>query len=79
MYLSELPQWSNFNEYTEHIFHDKIRKLPQNICFLGYEDNFLRTKNEFDFSHGKQAMGAWVTEFLLYWHFLSSPEKKHTL
>ena len=45
-------------------FHDRV-KYRNDFVFLSYWENFLGTKKRDGISHGKQAIGVWVTEVLL--------------
>ena len=51
-------------------FHDKIRKLPKNICFWSYRKNFVGTQKQVQISHGKQAIGVRAFEVQLYLCFV---------
>ena len=46
-------------------FHDKIRKLPLNICFLELLEEFRRDSKQVQINHGKQAIGVRAIEVQL--------------
>ena len=65
VYSLESPRWGDSNEYTQHTFHDKIRKFSY-FFFLSYRKNFGDIQNQVRISHGKQAISVRAIESRLY-------------
>ena len=78
MYSLEEPPRGDSKWYIQHIFHNKIRKIPKIslFAFLSYRKNFLGTQKRVRISPGKQAIGHYENMPYLFKYTKNSTTQK---